>query len=90
MYSRRDPPAEPPCGTCRVDLLDENFEAGQVYHLVKRQVRVAPGSGQIIDLDYAAVKAVMDIYGIEDQQQCFVKVSRAFHHFLGERSRREG
>lgn len=70
--------------------MEENADAGRVYHIVKRQVRVAGMTGEIIDLDYAAVKAVMDIYGIEDQQQCFVKVSRAFHHFLGERSRREG
>jgi hypothetical protein len=58
-----------------------------VYQIVKRQVRVAPGSGEIIDLDYAAVKAVMDIYQVQDQKVVFEKVSRAFHFFLAERQR---
>jgi len=89
IYLRRDPPALPPCDTCRVGLMPENSDAAQVYHLVKRQVRVAPGSGIIIDLDYAAVKAVMDIYGVGDKRDCFDKVARAFHHTLSERQKRE-
>jgi len=69
--------------------MQENYDAWRVYHLVKRQVRVAPGSGAIIDLDYAAVKAVMDIYKIADQMDCFSKVARAFHHSLAERQKQE-
>jgi hypothetical protein len=68
-----------------VDLLEENAVAGQVYHATKRQVRVAPGSGEIIDLDYASVKAVMDVFGVADQRSVFEKVTRAFHHFIEER-----
>jgi L-cysteine desulfidase len=65
--------------------MEVNAEAGRVYHIVKRQVRTAGGSGEIIDLDYAAVKAVMDIYGIADQKTAFEKISQAFHHFLAKR-----
>ncbi len=86
---RRDPPEVPPCTTCRVELEEENIDAGRVYQMSKRQVRIAPGSGQIVDLDYAAVKAVMDIYGVKDQRDCFDKVVRTFHHFLAERQKND-
>lgn len=88
MYAERNPPGEPPCDVCRVDISEENVKAARVYHLVKRQVRTAGGSGEIIDLDYAAVKAVMDILGIRDQRTVFERVTRVFHHFLAERQQR--
>ena len=89
MHARRDPAQLPPCETCRVELIEENADAELVYQMAKRQVRIAPGSGQIIDLDYAAVKAIMDIYEIADQRTCFMKVARAFHHILAERQRKD-
>jgi hypothetical protein len=82
LYKDRDPPEEPPCGECRITFMEENWEAARIYHLVRRQVRTSAGSGEIIDLDYAALKAVMDVYGVTDQKSCFEKVSRTFHHFL--------
>mgnify|MGYP002865287691 FL=1 len=88
LYGRRDPPEDPPCDECRVELSEDNADAARIYHIVKRQVRTCGGSGEIIDLDYAAVKAVMDILGIVKQRECFEKVSRAFHHFLAERQQR--
>ena len=63
-------------------LLDVNADAAMVYQVAKRQVRVAHMSGEVIDLDYAAVKAIMDIYEIKDQKHTFSKVTQAFHHFL--------
>jgi hypothetical protein len=88
MYAQREPPQDPPCDTCREELSEDNEDAARVYQLVKRQVRVAPGSGEIIDLDYAAVKAIMDILRVKNPRDCFEKVSRAFHHFLSERADR--
>jgi len=88
MYAERTPPGEPPCDVCRVDISEENQESARVYHLVKRQVRTAGGSGEIIDLDYAAVKAVMDILEVQDQRTVFERVTRAFHFFLAERQQR--
>lgn len=32
-----------------------------------------------IDLDYNAVKIVMDLYGIEDQLDCFQRVVKVWH-----------
>lgn len=88
LYGRRNPPQEPPCDECKVDLAEENFDAARIYHIVKRQVRTAGGSGEIIDLDHAAVKFVMDIYSIKNQQKTFEKITQTFHHFLAERANR--
>ena len=82
------PPQEPPCSECRVELTEDNLEAARIYHITKRQVRTAGGSGEIIDLDYTAVKHVMDLYEIKDQREVFGKVTRLFHHFLSERRQR--
>lgn len=90
MYAERNPPGEPPCDFCRVELSEENADAARIYHIVKRQVRTAGGSGEIIDLDYGAVKAAMDILGIKDQRAVFEKVTRTFHHFLAERREKQG
>jgi hypothetical protein len=70
--------------------MEENYEAAKIYHTCKRQVRTAGGSGEIIDLDYAALKAVMDLYSIADQKTVFEKVSRLFHYMLAERQKRSG
>ena len=90
LYADRVPPQSPPCDECRVELLEENFDAAKIYHLTKRQVRTAGGSGEIVDLDYTAVKHVMDLYEIKDQREVFGKVTRLFHHFLNERRQRSG
>jgi len=73
-----------------VEPIEENADAELVYQMAKRQVRIAPGSGQIIDLDYSAVKAIMDIFSVPDQRSCFIKVARSFHHMLAKRQSAEG
>jgi hypothetical protein len=70
------------CETCRVKLLEENRDAAQVYMLVKRQVVTAGEAHEIIDLDYQAVKIIMNLYRIKNQRQIFEQVCRTFHHFL--------
>lgn len=77
---------DPPCEDCRVELLDENDEAARVYQVVQSQT-VTRFNGQhdeVIDLDFNAVKAIMDLYGVRDQRTCFEKVRRTFFHFLNE------
>ena len=66
-----------------VDLVPENQDAAQVYMTVRGQV-VTAGNGQVIDLDFNAVKTVMDLYGVRDQRDCFEKVRTCFFHFLNE------
>jgi ribosomal protein L37AE/L43A len=90
MYAERHPPGEPPCDVCRVVLAEENFDAARIYHICKRQVRTAGGSGEIIDLDYTAVKHVMDLYEVRDQRETFEKITRTFHFFLAERQKERG
>lgn len=89
MYGKRTPPDEPPCDTCRVDLLEENYEVADVYIMCRNQV-ITAGMGEIIDINLQTVKTVMDLYGVKDQRECMEKVSKTFRHFLSQRKANEG
>lgn len=80
MYAKRKPPENPPCITCRVDLMEENEEVGQVFMLTRRQY-VTAGQGQVVDISIPAVKVVMDLLKIENQKICLMRVRDLFHHF---------
>ena len=84
MYAEREPPGEPPCDTCWIDLRKENVEAAQIYFVSRGQRIVAGMGGQTIDIDNLAVFGAMDRYpgGIKDQWKCLGKVRQVFHHFL--------
>lgn len=84
-HAERSPPEEPPCGTCRPKLAEENEDAARIFQAVRGQV-IAVGE-QVIDLNFVAVKVAMDLYGIERQTEVFEKVRRVFYHF---ESRRRG
>jgi hypothetical protein len=64
-----------------VDLLPENEEAGAVFMMVRGQVVSAEiGKGRcIVTLSIPAVRDVMDIYGVKDQQRCLGRVMRLWH-----------
>lgn len=81
MYAKR-PNEEPPCITCRVDLMHENKQAAEIYMISRGQI-ITAGMGQPIDISIPAIKIVMDLYpgGISDQWKCLNKVRAAFHHF---------
>ena len=83
-----DPPEEPDCAVCWVDLMPENREAVEVYMMTRNQI-ITAGMGQIIDISIPAVCDVMNRYpgGIKDQWKCLSKVRMAFHYFLKEGSR---
>ncbi len=82
MYKERHPPTEPPCETCRVELMEDNREAAQLYMLCKRQVITAGETNEIIDLNYITVKTMMDLYGVTNQKRVFESVLKVFYHFL--------
>ena len=85
-HAERTPPGTPPCESCRVELREENAEAAKVYMLVRRQY-VTRHNGKydvVVDLFIPAIKTVMDICGVKDQESCLVNVQRLFHHFLGD------
>lgn len=83
LYAKRKPPQSPPCDTCRTELLEENEDAAEIYHIVRGQV-ITRFDGQIIDLNHLAVWAAIDGYGVKDRQGCFEKVLKVFYHFLNE------
>jgi len=75
---------DPPCESCRVELRPENEQPAMIYRAVRNQV-VTVFNGErnvVIDLNYPAVKMVMDLYGVKNQRDCFEKVLGTFHHFL--------
>ena len=61
-------------------MLKENEEAGNIYMLVRGQVLMS-GMGDVIDLNFVALKTVMDLYQVTDQQRVFEKVYKTFHYF---------
>lgn len=76
------PDKEPPCETCRVDLMEENEEVANVFMVCRNQVIMVGMSGQVIDINLPAVFGVMDRYpgGIKDQWRCMTSVRRLFNH----------
>jgi len=82
MHAERKPPTEPPCDTCRVELLEENADSARIYMLCNRQVITAGEANEVIDLNYQTVKTMMDLYQVEKQKECFEAVVGTFHHFL--------
>ncbi len=92
MHAGRNPPDEPPCETCRVDLENDNHEAAMIYGIVKRQV-VTLFNGEhdeIIDLNHCAVWEAIDHYKVKDGLRCFEMIMKTFYHFLNERRQRQG
>ena len=90
MYGNRTPPEDPPCEKCRVELKKDNEQAAFIYRAVRQQI-ITFHNGQhdiVVDLDYPAVKMVMDLYRVQDQRECFEKVVRTFRHFL--RDKKDG
>ena len=81
MYAERNPPATPPCESCRVDLVSDNEEAAQILMVVRGQVLTRwNGERDIpVDLNHVAVWAAIDGLGVEDRAGTFGKVCRAWH-----------
>lgn len=82
MYAERKPPATPPCESCRVELMVENEEVAAVYMMCRGQV-ITAAEGRVIDISIPAIKAVMDLFQVEDQKDCMTRVVNVFHHFRG-------
>jgi hypothetical protein len=81
-YGERNPPEDPPCDTCWVDLRPDNKEAAEVYIMCRDQIIVA-GMGQVIGINNLAIYGAMDRFpgGVKDQWRCLNKVRAAFQHF---------
>jgi hypothetical protein len=68
-----------PCETCREVLFEENEDAFTIYILGRNQLIVGV---DIIDLNYIAIKTLMDLYEIKNQKNCFEKVVQVHNYFM--------
>lgn len=75
---------DPPCISCRVDLLPENHDAAQVYMATRGQVITRGMEGVIVDISIPAVESAMRIFNVKDQADCLQKVRRTFYAMLKE------
>jgi hypothetical protein len=85
MYGNRNPPEEPPCITCRVELSEANQAVSAVYMLCRRQY-VTAENGRVVGVSIPAIKAIMDIYGVRKQAECLERVLAVFYHFENRRN----
>jgi hypothetical protein len=61
-------------------LYPENEDAANVYTQVRNQAIYVGMDGIPVDLNYSAVEFVMNLFGIENQRECFQKVLMVWHH----------
>jgi len=72
MYSERNPPGEPPCSECYVDVMLENVEALQIFNIVQDQFIM--GMGGPVAINHMAIHSAMALYSVKDRKSCFRKV----------------
>jgi hypothetical protein len=72
IYANRTPPEEPPCGDCKIELLQENVDAQAIFGLVRDQYIM--GFNGPIGINQLAIHEAMNLYQIKDRQSCFEKV----------------
>lgn len=84
MHSVRNPPTDPPCETCWVDLKPENEEVARIFQRVRGQVicRFNGETDQVMDINHLAVWAMIDGYGVKDRRDVFERVCKAFYATL--------
>lgn len=58
------------------NLLPENEEAFLVWSLARNQVVV--DMGNVITLDFNALRFIMDLYDVQDRRRCFEGVMTCF------------
>jgi len=57
-----------------------------IFNICRGQI-IVTGMGDVIDINILAVKAVMDLYDIDNQKACLEKVMRLFHFFQQNRKK---
>jgi len=72
MYVERTPPAEPPCGDCRVDPFPENRDALKIFFITRYQFIM--GMNGPIDMNHLAIDSAIEREGIRDRRGCFGKL----------------
>ena len=62
------------------EVLPENEDAVAVYTKVHSQAIYVGMDGIAVDLDFNAVKFVMELLDVENPVDCFNKVHKVWHH----------
>jgi hypothetical protein len=91
IFKARNPPEDPDCASCRVDLREENEDAARIFMTVRGQC-LTRWNGErdvTVDLNHLAVWAAIDAYGVRDRVECFEKVIRLFFSMLKEQREAE-
>jgi hypothetical protein len=88
MYAARTPPGKPPCETCREEVQEENTDALKTFFLIRYQL-IMNSMGGAVDIQHEAIHKAMELYRIENRQQCFEKVLSLSRWWL-ERVNRRG
>ena len=79
MYAGRTPPGEAPCRTCRIDPMEDNRDALDIFFAVRYQFIMSMNGP--VDINHLAVDAAMRRAGIEGQA-CFNKVLTLGHWWI--------
>ena len=80
MYENRNPPERPPCETCRVDPIEENQDAINIFFMVRDQYIMADGGP--VSINHVAIHEAIRLLRIKDKLKCFNKVCRLSNWWL--------
>ncbi len=72
MYVERNPPTDPPCETCRVELKEENVDAYKIFLIVRHQYIM--GTNGPISINHLAVWKAIEKYSVKKERETFEKV----------------
>jgi len=73
------------CDICMPVLHECNHAVAQIWLLTQGQI-ITAGMGDIVDINHIAlwknIEKFRDIYEIENETDCFLRVVKLFHYFL--------
>ena len=80
LYAERTPPGDPPCDTCRVELMEENKDVADIFMMCRGQVIFRQeGEQMFTDISIPAVDAAMRMKGIANQWDFLLRVRLLWH-----------
>ena len=69
--------------------MDENKDALDVYLMIQNQLIIAGMNGVILDVDFNAIKFILDLYDIANKKIIFEKVIKVARHFINEDNKKK-
>jgi len=87
MYQNRTPPEDPPCETCKVEIMPGNAEAHMIFSVCRYQLIM--GMSGPVDMDHGAIHEAMRLYGVRDQRKCFGKMLLLARWWVGHLNKKD-